>query len=166
MQFKANNGVLVIDDFGRHKMSPTELLNRWIVPLDRSIDYLSLSGGRKFEMPFVIFVIFSTNLNPSSLADDAFIRRIQNKIMVDEVTREQFWKITERVCASAEVACNDTLIIYLTDLILNEIKEPLRPCYPRDIVRQITNVAQYNRTQPILDKASISMACRNYFVSH
>src|SRR5208282_4330708 len=90
LQMKANNGVLILDDFGRQRMRPDELLNRWMTPLDRRVDFLTLPGGRKFEVPFDLFVVFSTNLNPSDLIDEAFLRRIPNKIYLGYSTPEQF----------------------------------------------------------------------------
>jgi predicted ATPase with chaperone activity len=93
LQLKANNGVLILDDFGRQRMRPDELLNRWMTPLERHVDFLALHGGKKFEVPFDVFVAFSTNLEPRQLADDAFLRRIQNKIKVDFATPEQFREI-------------------------------------------------------------------------
>ena len=89
-QMKANNGILIIDDFGRQMVSPRELLNRWIVPLDRRVDYLTLASGMKFQVPFELMVVFSTNLNPHDLADEAFLRRIQTKVLVDNVSAEVF----------------------------------------------------------------------------
>jgi predicted ATPase with chaperone activity len=96
-QMKANNGIFIIDDFGRQVLSPRELLNRWIVPLDRRVDYLTLASGLKFQVPFELMVVFSTNLNPSQLADEAFLRRIQTKVMVDNVSNEVFDEIFRRV---------------------------------------------------------------------
>ena len=96
-QMKANNGILLIDDFGRQVISPRELLNRWIVPLDRRVDYLSLRYGVKFQIPFETMVVFSTNLDPQDLADEAFLRRIQNKIFVDVVAPDTFDEIFRRV---------------------------------------------------------------------
>jgi predicted ATPase with chaperone activity len=96
-QMKANNGIFIVDDFGRQVLSPRELLNRWIVPLDRRVDYLTLASGMKFQVPFELMVVFSTNLSPSELADEAFLRRIQTKVMVDNVSNEVFDEIFRRV---------------------------------------------------------------------
>jgi predicted ATPase with chaperone activity len=100
LQMKANNGIFIIDDFGRQLMSPRDLLNRWIVPLDRRVDYLTLRYGVKFQIPFELMVVFSTNLEPSDLADEAFLRRIQNKIEVEPVSAEVFDQIFQRVVTS------------------------------------------------------------------
>src|ERR1700746_3136291 len=98
LQMKANNGVLILDDFGRQRMRPDELLNRWMTPLDRRIDFLTLPGGRKFEVPFDVFVVFSTNLDPKELADQAFLRRIQNKIAIRYASPEEFMEVFRREC--------------------------------------------------------------------
>ena len=116
IQLRANNGILVIDDFGRQSMPPHYLLNRWIVPLDRRVDYLSLRYGAKFEIPFEMVVVFSTNLDPNSLADEAFLRRIQNKIFVEAVDPDTFTEIFDRIVAKkhlqAETASSQLLIEY------------------------------------------------------
>src|SRR5579872_721124 len=114
-QMKANNGVLIIDDFGRQVLSPRELLNRWIVPLDRRVDYLTLSSGMKFQVPFELMVVFSTNLDPHDLADEAFLRRIQTKVMVENVSDEIFDEIFARVMASHSVPAEPGLAQYLRE---------------------------------------------------
>lgn len=164
LQMKANNGVLIIDDFGRQRIRPEELLNRWIVPLDRKIDFLTLMGGKKFEIPFDLFVVFSTNLDPACLADEAFLRRIQNKIHVDNVTREQFQEIFRRVCAQLEVGYNPPVVDHLMDKISIELQQPLRPCYARDIISQIVWHARYQGEPASLDRATVDRACHNYFL--
>ena len=103
VHMKANNGVMIIDDFGRQRFRPAELFNRWTVPLDRRVDYLTLAGGKKFKIPFDAFVVFATNLDPSTLADEAFLRRIHNKIKVDYVNPEQFQEIFRRLCEQYEL---------------------------------------------------------------
>ena len=116
-QMKANNGILLIDDFGRQVMSPRELLNRWIVPLDRRVDYLSLRYGVKFQIPFETMVVFSTNLDPQDLADEAFLRRIQNKIFVDVVAPETFDEIFRRVVAERNLPCEPGVGDYFRELV-------------------------------------------------
>ena len=164
LQMKANNGVLIVDDFGRQRIPPEQLLNRWIVPLDRKIDYLTLMGGKKFEIPFDLFVVFATNLDPSTLADAAFLRRIQNKIEVGYVTREQFHQIFQGVCQRMGLAYDAAVVEYVTDLLTKELNEPLRPCYPRDIVQQVCWAARYAGLAPRLDNNTVAQACRNYFL--
>lgn len=164
LQMKANNGVLIIDDFGRQRIRPEELLNRWIVPLDRGIDFLTLAGGKKFEIPFDLLVVFATNLEPAHLADEAFLRRIQNKIKVDSVTREQFKEIFRRVCETYQVEYHEGAAEEVIELLIRDWKQPLRPCYPRDLVQQICWAARYEGTVPKLDRTTLSRACSNYFL--
>ncbi len=165
LQMKANNGVLIIDDFGRQRIRPEELLNRWIVPLDRRVDFLTLHGGKKFEIPFDLFVVFATNLNPMELADEAFMRRIQNKIYLAYPGEAEFHEIFRRLCDRYGLAYDRELVDYLIDLLRHRYRQPLRPCYPTDIVRQIVWTARYENRPPVLDRNAIERACRNYFVN-
>jgi hypothetical protein len=161
---KANNGVLIVDDFGRQRMRPEDLLNRWIVPLDRRIDFLNLAGGRQLEIPFDLFVAFATNLDPRSLADEAFLRRIQTKIKVDYVPPAQFHEIFRRVCTEYKLVY-DTGVVDGVLSLLAALQQPLRACYPRDIVQHISWAARYQGKEPHLDGPSVRQACRNYFLS-
>ena len=164
-QMKANNGILIIDDFGRQRVSPEALLNRWILPLERRIDFLTLAGGKKVEIPFDLFVIFATNLDPAKTMEDAFLRRIQTKINVGFVTPHQFHEICNRVCLKFNLKYNSALVDHLIHVIEREYKEPLRACYPRDILQQILWAARYLQTEPSLDRETLAQACRNYFVT-
>ncbi len=164
-QMKANNGILIIDDFGRQRVRPEELLNRWVVPLDRRFDFLTLVGGKKIEVPFELFVVFATNMDPSHLADAAFLRRIQTKVKVGMATEQQFTEIFRRVCVAANVGYDAALVKELISLLQNRFKEPLRPCYPRDIVNQIRWAARYEERQPCLDRGAVLAAVETYFVS-
>ena len=162
---KANNGVLIVDDFGRQRMQPEEILNRWIVPLDRRIDFLTLAGGKSFEIPFDLFVVFATNLDPAELMDEAFLRRILNKIKVDFVTRENFHEIFRSVCRKFEVTYDAGIVDHFLSMLTTEIKQPLRACFPRDIVRQICWAAKYEGRTPVMDQNAVREACENYFLS-
>jgi len=162
LQMMANNGILILDDFGRQRISPTELLNRWIVPLDRRIDFLTLAGGNKFEIPFDLIVAFSTNLNPVGLADEAFLRRIQTKINVTYVTDEQFHEIARRVCTQSGLVYDASVVDELTK-VLSQLRQPLRACYPRDIIQHICWKAKYDGKQPLLTSDAIREACDSYF---
>jgi predicted ATPase with chaperone activity len=164
LQLKANNGVLIIDDFGRQRMRPEEMLNRWIVPLDRRIDYLTLAGGKKFDVPFDLLVVFATNLDPRELADEAFLRRIHNKIKVGYVTPERFQEISRRFCQHLGLAYDAAAIGHLIDVLVKELKQPLRACYPRDVIHQIVWAAAYQGKRPQLDPETVAQACRNYFL--
>jgi len=163
LQMKANNGVLVVDDFGRQRMRPEDMLNRWIVPLDRRIDFLNLAGGKQIEIPFDLFVAFATNLDPRSLADEAFLRRIQTKIKVDYVPAGQFHEIFRRVCDEYKLVYDATVVDGVLSL-LGALQQPLRACYPRDIVQHICWAARYQGVEPHLDGPSVRQACRNYFL--
>jgi predicted ATPase with chaperone activity len=164
VQMKASNGILIIDDFGRQRVRPDELLNRWVVPLDRSIDFLTLAGGRKIEIPFDMLV-FATNLDPAALVDDAFLRRIQSKIQLDSVTRDDFHEIFRRVCAERQLEYQHAPVERLLDVITTDLGQPLRPCHPRDIVQQVLWTARYRQQKPQLDDESLALACRTYFVA-
>jgi hypothetical protein len=133
VQMKANNGILVIDDFGRQVISPTKLLNRWILPLDRRVDYLNLRYGVKFQIPFEMMVVFSTNLEPRDLADEAFLRRIHNKIFVGAVTPEVFDAIFDRVISARSLAVSPDAAQTLRTLCIDAGATELRACYPGDI---------------------------------
>src|SRR5579859_1258144 len=164
LQMKANNGVLVLDDFGRQRMRADELLNRWMTPLDRRIDFLSLPGGRKFEIPFDLFVAFSTNLDPRQLADEAFLRRIPNKIQIGYATREQFIEIFNSKCAMQSLPCDPGLPEFLAQHITQDLKEPLRHCYTRDIIDQIFWSAAFLRVEARATRDTVLQACQNYFL--
>lgn len=165
VQMKANNGALIIDDFGRQRLRPGELLNRWVVPLDRGIDFLTLAGGKSVQVPFELFVVFATNLNPTELADAAFLRRIQTKIRVDAVSRQQFHEIFRRVCRDSGLSCDAGIVDESIDMIQNKLKEPLRACHPRDIVNQIRWEASYEKREPRLDRDALLAAVDAYFVT-
>jgi predicted ATPase with chaperone activity len=165
VQMKANNGLLIVDDFGRQRVSPEELLNRWVVPLDRKIDFLTLAGGKKIEIPFDLFVVFATNLDPAKMVDEAFLRRVQTKIKVDFVTPEQFRDIFQRICLQFGLAYSQTVADDLIRMIGHEFKEPLRACYPRDIVQQIVSGARYLQKDPLLDHEALAEACSSYFLT-
>lgn len=164
VQMKANCGILIVDDFGRQRLRPEELLNRWIIPLDRRIDFLTLAGGKKIEIPFDLIVVFATNLNPQTLADEAFLRRLQTKIRIDAVSEEQFHEIFRRVCARLGLQCEAGIAHKLVDVIRNQLKQPLRPCYPRDIVNQVCWAAKYEGRPPKLEAASLIRAVDGYFL--
>jgi hypothetical protein len=165
VQMKANNGVLVIDDFGRQRLTPEQLLNRWVVPLDRRIDFLTLAGGKKIEIPFELFVVFATNLDPSKLADQAFLRRIQSKIRVGAVSRQRFHAIFARVCADHKAQCDPAVVDELIDAIQAEHREPLRACHPRDIINQISWEARYESRPLELSREALMRAAERYFVA-
>lgn len=164
-QMKANNGVLIIDDFGRQRMRPEELLNRWVVPLDRRVDFLTLAGGKKIEIPFELIVVFSTNLDPAALADAAFLRRIPTKIKLNEVTPQEFREIFRRTCEQNGLDYHSETVDEVAQLITKKFNEPLRACYPKDIVNQICWAARYEGKQPRLERDTVVRAAEAYFLS-
>jgi hypothetical protein len=163
LQMKANNGIFIIDDFGRQLMSPRDLLNRWIVPLDRRVDYLMLRYGVKFQIPFELMVVFSTNLEPSDLADEAFLRRIHNKIFVDAVDDKSFDQIFHRVVSSFNIPCEPDSAEYLRKLCLREGRTELRACYPADICQILTSIGKYEGRPPFMSKSELERATALYF---
>ncbi len=164
MQMKANNGVLIIDDLGRQRIRPDELLNRWVVPLDRRIEFLTLAGGRKIEIPFEMLVVFASNLDPADLMDPAFLRRIQTKISLGTMTNEQFCEIFRRVAAVHDIEAAPGLLNELITVIRGTFHQELRACYPRDLVNQICWAAKYEGRKPHLDHETLMRAVEAYFL--
>jgi hypothetical protein len=160
---KANNGIFIIDDFGRQLMSPRDLLNRWIVPLDRRVDYLMLRYGVKFQIPFELMVVFSTNLDPSDLADEAFLRRIHNKIFVDAVDEHAFDTIFGRVVGKFAIPSEPDSAEYLRKLCLREGRTELRACYPGDICNILVSIGKYEGRPPHMTKSELERAAALYF---
>lgn len=163
LQMKANNGILIIDDFGRQVISPRELLNRWIVPLDRRVDYLTLSHGVKFRIPFELLVVFSTNLDPSELADEAFLRRIHTKVYVEAVSAELFDEIFMRVVARLGIPFEQDSTDYLRRLCLRHSRAGLRACYPGDICEIMTSIAEYEDRPLTITHNELDRAVALYF---
>jgi hypothetical protein len=166
LQMKANNGIFIIDDFGRQLMSPRDLLNRWIVPLDRRVDYLMLRYGVKFQIPFELMVVFSTNLDPADLADDAFLRRIHNKIYVEPVDAGAFDQIFARVVASKRIAAEPDSASYLRKLCLQNGRTELRACFPADICNILASIGKYEGRPPRMTKQELERATSLYFAKN
>ena len=166
LQMKANNGIFIIDDFGRQLMSPRDLLNRWIVPLDRRVDYLTLRYGVKFQIPFELMVVFSTNLEPADLADEAFLRRIHNKIYVEAVDAVSFDEIFRRVIAARQLIAEPDTPEFLRSLCLREGRTELRACYPSDICEILMAIGQYEKRPPRLTRSDLERAAALYFAKN
>lgn len=164
LQMKANNGILLIDDFGRQRISPRELLNRWIVPLDRHTDILSLWSGISFEIPFQLLVIFATNLALTDLAEDAFMRRLKNKIKIEALTKDGFRTLLRRVASSKGIACALEIEDYIVEGCAERSPDGLRGCYPTDLISIILGMAKFEQRAPVLEKDSIDRALKIYFV--
>ena len=164
LQMKANNGILMIDDFGRQRITPRELLNRWIVPLDRRKDILSLWSGSTFEIPFELIVVFGTNLPLSDLAEDAFMRRLKNKIKIEPLDPELFRELLRRVCQQEELPCTREMEEYISGECLKHSSEGLRACFPTDLMKIIRGIAAFERRTPTLEKRDVDEAMLVYFV--
>ena len=143
MQAAANGGVLVIDDFGRQQVEPRQFLNRWIVPLESRVDFLTLQTGQKFELPFAVLIVFATNLQPSTLVDEAFLRRIHYKVFAESPTVEEFREIFEGCCLQRGLAYDDGLVDGLVDDFYGPAELQLRGCHPRDLIDQALSLAEY-----------------------
>jgi predicted ATPase with chaperone activity len=164
VQMKANSGVLIIDDFGRQRIPPEELLNRWVVPLDRRIEFLTLMGGRKIEIPFEMLVVFASNRDPGEMMDPAFLRRIQTKIRIGAPSEEVFGNIFRRVAQDLDLEVDESLIGELVVIIRDTLGQELRACQPRDLVNQICWSAKYEGTKPHIDRATLLAAAEAYFL--
>ena len=164
VQAIANGGVLVIDDFGRQHCSARDLLNRWIVPLESRVDYLTLQTGQKFDMPFVVLVVFATNLKPAELVDEAFLRRIQYKVFAESPTREDFLRIFSNYCDSVHVPFDRAMVERLLSEYFRPRSIPLRGCQPGALIEQSLALAEYlgQERRPTLDL--LTAACNSYFV--
>ncbi len=165
LQLKANNGLFIVDDFGRQLVEPKHLLNRWIVPLERRTDFLGLHTGMKFEIPFDQLVVFSTNLAPEHLVDEAFLRRIRYKIKIDRPALAEYEAIFRRVCAANGVGFRKEVFDYLVEDYYRRLDVELNACHPRDIVEHLVDEAHYRRHAPEMTPEAIASAWESYFVT-
>jgi hypothetical protein len=164
IQMKAIGGVFVVDDFGRQRIPPRDLLNRWIVPLESRVDFLTLHTGRKFEIPFNVFIIFATNLKPESLADEAFLRRIPYKIRAKNPTTSEYTQIFDLVCRKRNVAFDPVMVEYLQRKYYQPRKLQMRACHPRDLVEQVIDMCRYQQREPAITRELLDAACASYFL--
>lgn len=164
IQLKANGGVFVVDDFGRQRIPPRDLLNRWIVPLESRVDFLTLHTGRKFEVPFNVFIVFATNLKPESLADEAFLRRIPYKIRATNPTAADYRRIFELNCKKRGLMFDDDLVDHLLHDYYDARGLQMRACHPRDLIEQVVDICRYQRREPVLTRDLLDTACRSYFL--
>lgn len=162
-QVKANNGLLVIDDMGRQLVSPQNLMNRWIVPLDRRVDYLALHTGTKFMIPFDVTVIFSSNIAPTTLADEAFLRRLGYKIYIGELSEDEYLGIFKQVCSTLKIDYREDSFNYLVQKLHYKHRKPLLACIPRDLLGQVRDYALYHEVEPRLSEEILDVAWNNYY---
>lgn len=163
-QVKANGGILLIDDFGRQQVRPRDLLNRWIVPLENRIDYLTLHTGQKIEVPFDVMVVFSTNLPPKDLVDEAFLRRLRHKIEVVDPNFDEYREIFKRVAESKGVTYSDQGLAYLIQEYYIKPNRKPRASHPRDLCDQIIDISRYMGSEPTMTKEILDRATQSYFV--
>lgn len=162
-QLKANGGVLLIDDFGRQLVSPQDLLNRWIYPLEKGVDYLTLVTGKKIEVPFIQMLIFSSNLTPRDLGDDAFLRRIKYKIEILSPTTEEFKELFKTQCQKRNIRYSEEAFKYLCEKHYTAHKRDFRGCHARDLIGHINDFNSFNEQKNELTKVNIDFACSSYF---
>jgi predicted ATPase with chaperone activity len=163
-QVKANGGVLILDDFGRQRVPPKDLLNRWIVPLEKRIDFLTLHTGGKFPIPFDTLLIISTNLEPSQLVEEAFLRRIHYKIQIHGPDPVQFADIFERNCVERGIEYDPHIVRYIYDNWFGRHSIQPRGCHPRDILDHVVDIARFHQVQPAATEEMVDRACRSYFL--
>jgi predicted ATPase with chaperone activity len=163
-QVKANGGILLIDDFGRQQVRPRDLLNRWIVPLENRLDYLRLHTGRKVEVPFDVLIVFSTNLPPKDLVDEAFLRRLRHKIEIGDPSFEEYREIFKRVAQDKKIEYNDQGLAYLLQEWYIKRNRKLRASHPRDLCDQIIDISAYLAVPPTMSREMIDNAGKAYFV--
>lgn len=163
LQMKSNCGSLVIDDFGRQRMAVDELLNRWIVPLEERIDFLNLPSGKKLQVPFDQLIVFSTNLEPRDLVDEAFLRRIPYKIEVVDPTEPEFRQLFQMMCNELKLEYTDDAINYVVQEHYMKVERRFRACHPRDLLMQICNFCRYQQRKPELTVEAFDFAVENYF---
>jgi predicted ATPase with chaperone activity len=163
-QMKANGGIFLIDDFGRQQVRPRELLNRWIVPLEKRVDYLTLATGRKIDVPFDALIVFSTNLNPEELVDEAFLRRIRYKIHIPDPTWEQYREIFLRAAEKAGISYSDDALRFIVSEFYVKPKRKPRAVHPRDIIEELVDIARFRGIPPALTPELMTLACQTYFL--
>jgi energy-coupling factor transporter ATP-binding protein EcfA2 len=164
-QMKANGGMFLIDDFGRQQVDPQDLLNRWIVPLETRVDFLALHTGKRIELPFEELVVFSTNLDPSELVDEAFLRRIRHKIKVDNPTAEEFQQIFRMMCQVRGIDYTPEGFSHLVREWYVKPRREFKNSHPRDILDQLLDIAKYKRLRPVATPDMIDRACSAYFAN-
>jgi hypothetical protein len=164
IQMKANGGVFVVDDFGRQRIPARDLLNRWIVPLESRVDYLTLHTGRKFEIPFNVLIVFATNLKPESLADEAFLRRIPYKILARNPTMDEYCRIFELNCQRRGMRFDPVMVEYLHRKYYQPRNIQMRACHPRDLISQVVDRCRYEDRDPVITRELLDAACGSYFV--
>jgi hypothetical protein len=161
-QVKSNGGTLVIDDFGRQRVAPQDLLNRWILPLERRVDFLTLHNGKKIEIPFEQLVVFSTNLDEKELVDEAFLRRMGYRARVEPPTRTAYMEIFKRVLTDRNIAMDQPSLTHVINKYIAEGRM-MKSCEPRDLLNRLTDVCLFEGQPPRLTPELLDIAWKNYF---
>jgi hypothetical protein len=161
---KSNNGIFILDDFGRQLVRPRDLLNRWIVPLENRVDFLTLHTGNKVQMPFDQLVIFSTNINPKDLLDEAFMRRLRHKVFIGPLDPEGFRENFVRTCKGKGIEFREEVYADLIKEVYEAQKRPFTACHPRDLLDHLTDLAKFEGRKPEMTKDLLLRACESYFV--
>ncbi|ACJ29393.1 ATPase [Shewanella piezotolerans WP3] len=164
LQLKANNGILLLDDLGRQKISAKQLFNRWIIPMEERRDFLSLQSGEHFEIPFELILLFSTNLDPKELVDEAFLRRLGYKIHFDALDEQLYRKIWFQVCADLNLSCTEEVFLHLLIDYHKRYEKPLIPCYPRDLLGIMSDQISFMEFESVVTPSLIDSAWSIYFV--
>ncbi|QBQ55881.1 AAA family ATPase [Nitrosococcus wardiae] len=164
LQLKANNGIYLLDDLGRQRVAPIDLFNRWIVPMESQQDYLNLASGKRFPVPFDVILIFSTNLDPSALADEAFLRRLGYKIRFGELNAKEYAAIWRQVCEARGIEFDGEVLRYVLEELYGSSHRPLLPCHPRDLLSMALDQACYLGGSKQVTKAMLELAWQSYFV--
>jgi predicted ATPase with chaperone activity len=165
LQLKANNGIYLIDDFGRQKVTPAEVLNRWIVPMERRVDYLTFQNGAKMTIPFECFLVFSTNLKPEQLGDEAFLRRIQYKMLMRSPSEQEFASIFVKFAESQGLHCPLDLVDRFLDRHYRRPGKPRRRCHPRDVISHAIDILRFERRPFALTDEVLTLAFESNFIS-
>lgn len=165
-QIQANNGVFIIDDLGRQKIAPKELLNRWMYPLEMRQDFCNLHTGQQFSVPFDQLIVFCTNFDPSSLADEAFFRRIRHKVFIGYISPEQYLEIFRRVCEKYDLDFDEKVVLEIMEHYYIKNSRPFRACHPRDIIDKLRDRAKFKGKAPRLTYQDLDLACQTYFIRY
>jgi hypothetical protein len=164
LQLKANNGLLIIDDLGRQRAAPEQILNRWIVPMEERIDHFSIDGNTHFTVPFDVVLVFSTNLQPQMLADDALLRRLGYKIEFKPIAPDAYRRIWEHTCRSLQLPFERELVDFAIEELYGKRGAELLPCHPRDLLNMVVDRLRYEESDALVNRELLTCAWNNYFL--
>ena len=158
LQMKANGGILVIDDFGRQRVPPADMLNRWIVPMDRGVDYLALRTGETIELPFDLLLVFATNLRPTDLVDEAYLRRLRYKILISNPKEDEYQEIFRRAAAKRQLVVDEDLLDYFIGRYYKKAGREMRAYHPKDVMGYVGDISRYQGQPPQLNREILDLA--------